>query len=88
MSHGTQTDGDESIGIDGEGAKHNYDADQRIVRVYAPTGELEHEQHLDDRPVADWIDYVAHRRGWRERRFLTARDLFGRRETVERSDTQ
>lgn len=70
---------EESIGVDGRGARHVYEAATRTIRVYTSTGNLEHEEELNHRPVADWIEYVAEQRGWRQRRFLTARDLFNDR---------
>lgn len=51
------------VGTDGEGAHHCYNTRREEI-VVVRDGRREHAQALDGRPVEDWIEYVADRRGW------------------------
>jgi len=56
-----------SLGRDAEGGRHHIDP--LTQTVYVLDDGVAHVESLDDRPVADWIDYVAAARGWADCRY-------------------
>lgn len=54
------------LGRDREGADHYLKPGTgvAVVRHEAAGDTLEHTEALDGRPVQEWVDYVAARRGW------------------------
>lgn len=55
-----------TIGTDAEGSTHHYWQGADAVVVYDETG-VDHVEHLDGRPLAEWDAYVADTRGWASR---------------------
>lgn len=61
-----------ALGIDADGNVHYHKRGGDVIRVVDPeAGEQVHIQHLDGRPVEDWIDYVADQAGWDDLRYGT-----------------
>ena len=56
------------VGIDGEGSTHHFHAVRR--RIYVVTDdEIEVTQHIGERHLKEWIDYVDEKRGWQDLRY-------------------
>lgn len=56
-----------SLGRDAEGGRHHIDP--LTQTVYVLEDGIAHVETLGERPVADWIDYVAAERGWTDCRY-------------------
>lgn len=68
------------IGIDREGGVHMYSKTENLIRVYNEKVKAEpvYEYDLDDidKSVTAWVAYVGKKRGWEQRSFITAQDLY------------
>lgn len=57
------------LGTDSEGRHHVYRTDDETVHVVDPDGGRTRRESLGTRPVDDWMDFVAYRRGWARRQY-------------------
>lgn len=80
ISGGEGDDKPVQIGIDREGGLHLFNESTNRIRVYEeyPHTEPAYEYDLNavNKSIIAWIAYVKEKRGWKQRSFITAQDLY------------